>query len=121
MSNDGTQEQLNSMFAGMEESMQAILDAEAASEEIDGQDATGALYEFGYGVDRKILVTITLAGGGPSAWIECECSMGRHSELELDSATFHATWWGNTPDVRRLDSSDALYQYAERIIETMGA
>lgn len=121
MSNDGTQERLNSMFSDMEESMQAILDAEAANEEIDGQDASDALYNYSYGVSRKILVTITLAGGGPSAWIECECSADEYSGLELDSATFHATWWNNTPDVRRLSESDALYQYAERIIESMEA
>ncbi len=121
MSNDGTQDQLNNMFSSIEEGMQAILDAEEAGEEIDGQDATEALHEFGYGVDRKILVTITLAGGGPSAWIECECSAADHGLLEMDSATFHATWWGNTPDVRELDSSDALYQYAERIVEGMEA
>jgi hypothetical protein len=116
-----TQKQLNDMFGHMEERMQAILDAEAASEEIDGQDATDALYEFGYGVDRKILVTITLAGGGPSAWLDCECSKDDYGQLELDRVTYHATWWGDRPDNRQLDSSDALYQYAERIIEGMEA
>lgn len=116
-----TQEQLNGMFASMEESVQAMLDAETAGEEYEGQDPTDALYEFGYGATKKILVTLTLAGGGPSAWIDCECSKDEHGNLELDSATYHATWWGNTPDRRELDSSDALYQWAERMIEGMEA
>jgi hypothetical protein len=116
-----TQDQLNSMFSDMEETMQTILDAEQAGEEYEGQDPSDALHEFGYGVTKKTLVTLTLAGGGPSAWLDCECSADDHGNLELDSVTYHATWWGNTPDVRELDSSDALYQYAERIIEGMEA
>ena len=116
-----TQEQLNGMFDDFEERMQAILDAESAGEEVDGQDATDALYEFGYGADRKIVVTLTLAGGGPSAWIECECSADQYGNLELDRAVYHATWWGDTPQHRTLDGSDALYQYAERMIEGMEA
>jgi hypothetical protein len=126
MSNDGTQEQLDGMFSSMEAGMQEILDRETVAEESGDETARGEaieeLYEFGYGMDRKTLVTFTLAGGGPSAWLDCVCvSDDRHGGLELESVTFYATWYGNTPTERRLQESDALYQWAERMVESMEA
>jgi hypothetical protein len=123
MSNDGTQERVETMFASMEAHTQTILDREKAAEESGEEDAREQaieeLYNMGYGEERKVLVTLTLAGGGPSAWIEAVCNAD-NGYLELEEATYIATWGG--PKVTtELREGMALYTYTERMIEGMEA
>lgn len=117
------QAEVEKMFASMEAHTQEILDrektAEEESDESAREEAIEELYSMGYGEERKVLVTFTLAGGGPSAWIDAVCTSER-GYLELESATYTATW-GGPAVVTNLYEGMALYTYAERMTEAMEA
>jgi hypothetical protein len=86
---------------------------------MDTDAASEAIWEFPLAIDRKILVTITLGTGGPSDWIDAECS-DYNGSLGIDSATYYASWGSDRREVR-LSPSDALWQLAERYIESLEA
>lgn len=116
-----TQERVENMFASMEANTQEILDREKAAEQEGDEDARESaieeLYSMGYGEEKKVLVTLTLAGGGPSAWIEAVCT-SENGYLELESATYVATW-GGPAVTTKLYEGMALYTYTERMVESM--
>lgn len=122
MSNrDELQAQLDGMFESMNADFAAIFKAYDADEQYEDQDARDVLAESGYGASIKTLVRLTLAGGGPSAWLDVICDKSRYGTLEVESVTFHATWFGQTPVSRELREDDALYRWAEFQTEYMDA
>lgn len=73
-------------------------------------EAVEELDEFSYGERPEILITLTLAGGGPSQWIEAKFDR----DGDLIDVTMIATWGGSTNDERKYSPGDAVWRYAEQ-------
>jgi hypothetical protein len=114
-----TRDDVMAMYTSYEATAQAALDAERAGEEYEEQDPSDFLNEWALSLDTSIVVDVMLTVGGPTAYIHCECSKGSYG-LEIDRATFIAQW-GSDRKETHLDSSDALWQVAERYLESMEA
>jgi hypothetical protein len=97
-----------------------MLDAEREGVEWEGGDASDAISEYPLAVEVKTIVEIQISTGGPAEWIVCEVSRANYGGYELDRATFHAAWGSDSRETR-LDSTDALYQLAERYLEGLEA
>jgi hypothetical protein len=109
------------MFNSYQETAQGALDAIDAEAEYEGyDDASEFLDNWALSLDTSIVVDVMLTVGGPTAYIHCECSRDGYGSLGIDRATFIASWGSDSKETR-LDSSDALYQVAERYIESMEA
>jgi len=115
---DSTADYVNTIQASRETYAAKLLRKESKGKMIDGQDPTEAIWEMPLAIDTKILVTITFGTGGPSDWIDAECSKDSYGTLGIDRATFHAVW-GSSSKETCLDSSDALWQIAERYVESI--
>lgn len=113
-----TSQMIQEMYKSYTETAEAALAAESAGEEYEEQPADEWITDWALSVDKKTIVDIALTLGGPNVFIRCVCSPGQHYGLELDSATFIAAWGSDTKETR-LDSSDALWQVAERYIDCM--
>lgn len=98
---------------------QEALEALQGDDFMDEDAAQEALDQFPLAIDRKILVRVQLGFGGPSDWIDAECS-AYDGSLGIDSATHYAVWGSDSKETR-LSSSDALWKLAERYIEGMEA
>jgi hypothetical protein len=115
-----TRDEVMAMYTSYEETAQQALDAERAGEEYEEQDPTDFLNEWALSLDASIVVDVMLTVGGPTAYVHCECSKDSSGSLGFDRATFIAAWGSDSKETR-LDSSDALWQVAERYIEGMEA
>lgn len=116
-----TKDQVMSMFEALEATAAEALEAADNGSEYDGyEDGSEFLDNWALSLDTSIVVDVMLTVGGPTAYIHCECSKGSYGTLEVDRATFIASWGSDSKETR-LDSSDALYRVAERYIETMEA
>lgn len=93
--NDYTEKRLTKLFK------RADKGKDEAQEELD---------ELSYGERPEILVTFTLAGGGPSQWIKAKFDR----DGDLTDVTMIATWGGSTNDERRYSPGDAVWRYAEQ-------
>lgn len=93
--NDSAEETLSALFKRYEED-----DDEAALEELD---------EYAYGDDAKIVVTLTIAGGGPSQWITATYD----ERGILEQAEITATYGDGTHRHVAPDGS-GVAKYAER-------
>jgi hypothetical protein len=83
---------------------------------IDGQDAQDAISEFAYGVSTEIHLIITLAGGGPNAWLDAEISKDE-TGWGINNLRYYATWTGAKIE-RGIREGDGLYRLAENYVET---
>lgn len=116
-----TKDEVMNMFHSYEETANGALEAERNGTEFEEyEDASEFLDNWPLSLDTSITVKVWLTFGGPNAYIECQCSKGSYGTLELDSATFIAAWGSNSKETL-LDSTDALWQVAERYIESMEA
>lgn len=94
-----------------EEDVRAMLDASAAGEEFEGQDAEDAISELPLSIEWQRHVVITLSTGGPAEWID--------ATVEADGsfrAEFHAVW-GSESSIQPLREGDALWELVARYIE----
>jgi hypothetical protein len=115
-----TKDHVLAMFDSYNETAQEALDAIDAGEEYEGQDPSDFLDEWPLSLDTSIIVDIMLGVGGPTAYIHCEVSKGNYGTLEIDRATFIASWGGDKRETP-LSMGDALYAVANRYIEAMEA
>lgn len=115
---DGCQEQLDSMYAAISKNVSAEFDAMESAEDDHARDEAREELESVLGYVIRKSVRWTLAYGGPNAWIDAVYDDGQYG-LELESATFHATWWGNRPTVVELSEEDPLWRWADHMGERL--
>lgn len=115
---DGCQEQLDSMYAAISKNVSEAFDAvESAEDDFAQEEAREQLEDvLGYAVRKS--VRWTLAYGGPNAWIDAVYADAQYG-VELESATFHATWWGNRPTEVELSEEDPLWRWADHMGELL--
>lgn len=94
------------MNEGVEET---LADLFKRYEENDDDEARAELDEYAYGEGAKIVVTFTVAGGGPSQWITATYdSRGILEEVEI-TATYDSG-----KHVRRAPEGSGIAKFAER-------
>jgi hypothetical protein len=107
---DPVQHYVHSAFRSHEDDIRKLLDGEAIE---DGQDAQEALDEYPLAVEKEVHMVITISTGGPHEEIDAVISDGR-----VTRATF-GCYWGSERIERSLSRSDALYQWAESLVEVI--
>lgn len=84
-------------------------DKDDAHDEDAREEAAEQANEFGYGLSLERHVILTLAGGGPSHWLEVTLD----SDGDITEVVSHATALGVDPVVTRIYDNSALYRWAE--------
>jgi len=112
---DSTKDYVTGAFRSRNDDLTAMLAAEAAGDEYEGDDPTERMEELPLSVELIRHVEILLSTGGPAEWID--------AELETDgcirSAEFVAVW-GSERRVTRVAETDALWRFAERFADMYG-
>jgi hypothetical protein len=116
-----TKDEVLGMFDSYNETATSALEAERTGDEYDGYDyASEFLDNWALSLDKSIIVDVMLTVGGPTAYIHCEVSSDGYGTLEVDRATFIASW-GSDRRETPLSPSDGLWQVAERYVSGMEA
>lgn len=101
------------------EELKAIKEELGGEEFLSEDEAYEHINDFALSVEKKTIVEITLSCGGPTEWLEVECSPSiRHSGLTIDDVTFHAVW-GSDRVERSVNEGSALWRFAESAVEGM--
>jgi len=84
-----------------------------AGEEIEGQDAGDFLSEatYGYTLRPGAPFRVTLAGGGPSAWLEATLD----EDGDVEDAALMVAWWSEPVSFRSEAITSLTRYYAESV------
>ena len=115
MEPQSTKDYVTGAFRSRNDDLTAMLAAEAAGDEYEGDDPTERMEELPLSVELIRHVEILLSTGGPAEWIDAELE----ADGSIRSAEFVAVW-GSDRRVTRIDETDALWALAEQYVEGIG-
>ena len=65
-------------------------------------------HEYGYGLDIKTVVRVTLAGGGPAGWLDLTYSKDDRGHLQIDKAEVAYCDWFQTPLSKTIEDPEMV-------------
>jgi hypothetical protein len=106
-------DELVRMYESTEETLEALFakaDDESLSEEVR-DEATREAYDRVYGIGTRKVIRLTLAGGGPGAWLDVTVVDKEITEVEWVGVS-----WGDRVE-RSIDRDTPMWRLAEYHVE----
>lgn len=121
MSDDDTREYIERMAGRYDDDLEKLFRKVEKAWDKGKSEKADALFEeiegHVYGSSIERVVTLTLAGGGPSLWLECHID----EDGDLMKVESFASWGFDGPIVKNHVEGSGLWKLAERMTDGLGS